>query len=52
MGFTFSIKKIEPLKNEETKNKAIVKFWRSEFENYILTKIVCITSNMNYNACE
>ena len=38
MGFMFSIKMIDPLKNEETKKKAILKFWWSEFENHILTK--------------
>ena len=37
-GFPFSIKWIKPLKNGETRNKAIVKFWWWKFENHILTK--------------
>ena len=57
MGFTFSIKKTKPLKNEETKNRAIVKLEWSEFKNLILTKvsfvtIVFVTSSKTYYACE
>ena len=57
MGFIFSIKKTKPLKNEETKNRAIVKLEWSEFKNLILTKvsfvtIVFITSSKTYYACE
>ena len=38
MGFTLSIKQIKPLKKEETRNKALVKFRWSKFENHILKK--------------
>ena len=53
MGFAFSIKNIKPLVNEETRNKAIVKFRWSKFENHILKKasfviIVFITASKAY----
>ena len=48
MGFTFSMKKIKPRKNEETKNKAIVKFRWSEFENHILAKTVLCNHCLHY----
>ena len=48
MGFMFFIKKIELLKNEEIKNKAIAKFWWSEFENHILTKSVFCNHCLHY----
>ena len=38
MGFAFSIKKVEPFMNEETMNKAIVKFQQLKFEKHFLTK--------------
>ena len=40
MVFAFFIKMIEPLANGETRNKVIVKFWWSKFENNILTNNV------------
>ena len=43
-----TIKKIEPLKNEETKNKAILKFWWSEFEKHILTKSIFCNHCLHY----
>ena len=49
MGFTFSIKKIEPLKNEETENKAILKFLWREFENHIPKKSNFCNHCLHYN---
>ena len=41
-------KKIEPLVNEDTKDKAIVKFWWTKSENYILTKSVFCNDCLHY----
>ena len=41
-------KKIEPLVNEETKDKAIVKFWWTKSENYILPKSVFCNHYLHY----
>ena len=48
MGFTLSIKRTKPLKNEETKNRAIVKLKWSEFKNLILTKSIFCNHCLHY----